>query len=336
MVELLRYLEAHGFSCYIVSGGDRDFMRPITAEYYGIPPERVVGSAVGLSYDADSAEVRYGSAFDFMDDGPMKPVRIWTRIGRRPILAAGNSNGDIEMLRYTQGSQDSLALLIHHDDDSGRGDAPYDAGAELALAAAAEHGFHGRQRARRLVDACSCRRPRAPRDGVSPHCDIGISAAARRDETADWFAPTLHGYRREWIGPDVLAGLAAGAVVVPQGMAYATIASLPVQIGLYSCMVPMLVYALLGGSRAMSVSTTSTIATLTATTLVSAGVAAGSDDAVRDLTTLTLLVGVILLLARLLRLGAIVENINKSTHPRHPDRGGRDRRRRAAADAARR
>ncbi|SDR90866.1 SulP family inorganic anion transporter [Microterricola viridarii] len=128
-----------------------------------------------------------------------------------------------------------------------------------------------------------------------------------------WFAPTLRGYRREWIGPDVIAGLAAGAVVVPQGMAYATIASLPVQIGLYSCMVPMLVYALLGGARAMSVSTTSTIATLTATTLVSAGVAVGSDDAVRDLTTLTLLVGVILLLARLLRLGAIVENINKST-----------------------
>lgn len=134
--------------------------------------------------------------------------------------------------------------------------------------------------------------------------------AARRRE---WFAPTLRGYRREWIGPDIIAGLAAGAVVIPQGMAYATIASLPVQVGLYSCMIPMLVYALLGGSRAMSVSTTSTIATLTATTLVSAGVAAGSDDAVRDLTTLTLLVGVILLVARLFRLGAIVENINKST-----------------------
>ncbi|KQW04819.1 acid phosphatase [Leifsonia sp. Root4] len=141
MVELLRYLEAHGFSCYIVSGGDRDFMRPITGEYYGIPPERVIGSAVGLSYDADSAEVRYGSTFDFMDDGPMKPVRIWSRIGRRPIFAAGNSNGDIEMLRYTQGSPDSLALLIHHDDDSGRGDAPYDAGAEIALAAASDHDF---------------------------------------------------------------------------------------------------------------------------------------------------------------------------------------------------
>lgn len=141
MVELLRYLEEHGFTCYIISGGDRDFMRPITAEYYGIPPERVVGSAVGLSYDADSAEVRYGATFDFMDDGPIKPVRIWTRIGRRPILAAGNSNGDIEMLRYTQGSPHSLALLIHHDDTADRGDAAYDSGAEKALAAATEHDF---------------------------------------------------------------------------------------------------------------------------------------------------------------------------------------------------
>lgn len=141
MVELLRYLEAHGFSCYIISGGDRDFMRPITSEYYGIPPERVVGSAVGLSYDAESAEVRYGATFDFMDDGPIKPVRVWTRIGRRPIFAAGNSNGDIEMLRYTQASPDSLALLIHHDDTSGRGDVPYDSGAERALAAAAGHDF---------------------------------------------------------------------------------------------------------------------------------------------------------------------------------------------------
>ncbi|MET1018885.1 MAG: HAD family hydrolase [Microterricola sp.] len=141
MVELLRYLEAHGFSCYIVSGGDRDFMRPITSEYYGIPPERVIGSAVGLSYDEKSAEVRYTTTFDFMDDGPIKPVRIWSRIGRRPILAAGNSNGDIDMLRFTQASRLSLALLIHHDDDSGRGDAPYDSGAELALAAASEHDF---------------------------------------------------------------------------------------------------------------------------------------------------------------------------------------------------
>ena len=141
MIELLRFLEVHGFTCYIVSGGDRDFMRPMTVEYYGIPPERVVGSAVGLTYDDEAMAVRYGSAFDFMDDGPEKPIRIWSRIGRRPLLAAGNSNGDVPMLRYVQGHPRSLSLLIHHDDDGGRGDAPYDTGAEEALAAASDHGF---------------------------------------------------------------------------------------------------------------------------------------------------------------------------------------------------
>ncbi|SFR69001.1 high affinity sulphate transporter 1 [Agromyces sp. CF514] len=125
--------------------------------------------------------------------------------------------------------------------------------------------------------------------------------------------PTLVGYRRGWLGPDLLAGLSAGAVVIPQAMAYATIANLPVQVGLYTCMVPMLVYAMLGGSRAMSVSTTSTIATLTATTLVAAGVASGSDDPIPDLMALTLLVGVLLLVARLARLGSLVENISRAT-----------------------
>ncbi|WP_310795985.1 SulP family inorganic anion transporter, partial [Herbiconiux daphne] len=128
-----------------------------------------------------------------------------------------------------------------------------------------------------------------------------------------WLFPTLHGYRRAWIGADVLAGVSAGAVVIPQAMAYSTIANLPVEIGLYTCMVPMLVYAAIGGSRAMSVSTTSTIATLTATTFVSAGVAAGSDDPTRALVTLTLLVGVVLVLAWVLKLGALVENINHAT-----------------------
>lgn len=139
MVELLAYLEANGFTCYIVSGGDRDFMRPMTVANYGIPPERVVGSAVGLSYE--HGEVRYSTTFSFMDDGPEKPVRIWSRIGRRPVLAAGNSNGDVPMLQYVQKHPSSLSLLIHHDDDTGRGDVPYDRGAEAALAGAAADRF---------------------------------------------------------------------------------------------------------------------------------------------------------------------------------------------------
>ncbi|MGF2948402.1 SulP family inorganic anion transporter [Microbacterium alcoholitolerans] len=128
-----------------------------------------------------------------------------------------------------------------------------------------------------------------------------------------WLLPTLAGYQRSSLAPDIVAGLAAGAVVVPQAMAYSTIANLPVQVGLYTCILPMLVYALLGGARAMSVSTTSTIATLTATTLVTAGVAAGSEDAAGTLMALSMLVGFALLAARLLRLGSLVENISSAT-----------------------
>ncbi|MGO4203453.1 SulP family inorganic anion transporter [Rhodococcus sp. TAF43] len=126
-------------------------------------------------------------------------------------------------------------------------------------------------------------------------------------------APTLAGYRRSWLRADVVAGLSAGAVVIPQARAYATIADMPVQIGLYTCMVPMIVYALLGGSRTASVSTTSTIATLTASTLIGAGIASGSDDAQTALMILTLMVGVILIAARVLKLGAIIENISEAT-----------------------
>lgn len=137
MLELLRHLEQHGFTCYIVSGGDRDFMRPMTEDYYGIPPERVIGSALGLTYDGAANAVKYGASFSFMDDGPEKPVRIWSRIGRRPLLAVGNSNGDLPMLRFAHtDGREGLSLLIHHDDDTGRGDSPYDKGAEEALAAA--------------------------------------------------------------------------------------------------------------------------------------------------------------------------------------------------------
>ena len=125
MVELLRYLEANAFTCYIVSGGGRDFMRPVTSALYGIPPERVVGSSVGLDYR--DGQLYTTAQPEFLDDGPMKPVRLWSRIGRRPILAAGNSNGDIEMLEFTRG----LRLLVLHDDPHREFD--YTAGAEKAL-----------------------------------------------------------------------------------------------------------------------------------------------------------------------------------------------------------
>jgi MFS superfamily sulfate permease-like transporter len=107
--------------------------------------------------------------------------------------------------------------------------------------------------------------------------------------------------------------VAAGAVVIPQAMAYATIAGLPVEVGLYTCMVPMVVYALIGGSRTLSVSTTSTVASLTGSTLLASSVAAGSDDPARALASLTVLVGVILLAARAFRLGTLVDNISEAT-----------------------
>jgi len=143
MVELLRYLEANHFATYIVSGGERDFMRPMSTSYYGIPPERVIGSSTGLQYveDESGGDVLYGASFAFFDDGPEKPVRIWSRIGRRPILATGNANGDLPMLRFVQRHPRSLSLLIHHDDDTGRGDTPYTSGADQAMEAAEQHGF---------------------------------------------------------------------------------------------------------------------------------------------------------------------------------------------------
>jgi hypothetical protein len=91
MVELFRYLEAHDFTVYIASGGDRDFMRPVAGDLYGVPPERVIGSALGLTYRAQDGrgDLLYKSEMDFFDDGDEKPVRIWSRIGRRPILSIG-------------------------------------------------------------------------------------------------------------------------------------------------------------------------------------------------------------------------------------------------------
>lgn len=138
MIELLRYLERYGFATYIASGGDRDFVRPIAPDMYEIPPERVIGSSLGLTYldRGDHPDLLYKSALDFFDDGPQKPIRIWSRIGRRPILSVGNSNGDVPMLSFTgRRDQSSLRMLIHHDDPEREFD--YTAGAENALTEAA-------------------------------------------------------------------------------------------------------------------------------------------------------------------------------------------------------
>ena len=119
MVELLRFLESHGFTCFIASGGSRDFMRTVTHELYEIPPQRVIGSSNGLQYadDEHGGSLSYLAQPDVFDDGPVKPVRIWSRIGRRPILAGGNSNGDIPMLRFAGGKdRPALRLLVLHDD----------------------------------------------------------------------------------------------------------------------------------------------------------------------------------------------------------------------------
>ena len=130
MVELLRYLDANGFSSYIASGGGRDFMRPISDELYGIPRDRVIGSSTALDY-RDGTIMRKPEA-DVLDDGPEKPVRIWSRTGRRPILAAGNSNGDIAMLDFTRHEdKPTLRLLVLHDDDER--EFAYTAGAEESL-----------------------------------------------------------------------------------------------------------------------------------------------------------------------------------------------------------
>jgi phosphoserine phosphatase len=134
MVELLRYLEANGFATYIASGGDRDFMRPVAGGMYGIPPERIIGSALGITYSSEGGQyaLMYKGAMDFFDDGPEKPIRIWSRIGRRPILAFGNSNGDVPMLAYAgSDSLPALRMLLLHDDSEREFD--YVAGAEQAI-----------------------------------------------------------------------------------------------------------------------------------------------------------------------------------------------------------
>ena len=119
MLELLAYLRANGFKTFIVSGGGIEFMRPWTEKIYGIPPEQVVGSSGGLKY-----EIRDGKPvlvklpeIAHNDDKDGKPVGIQRHMGRRPIFAAGNSDGDLQMLQWTAaGTRPNFCLYIHHTD----------------------------------------------------------------------------------------------------------------------------------------------------------------------------------------------------------------------------
>jgi phosphoserine phosphatase len=142
MVELLGYLEANGFANYIVSGGGRDFMRPVSQEVYGIPRDRVIGSTATFEYTSDDrgGTITHKAEADVLDDGPQKPIRIWSRTGRRPLIAGGNSNGDIPMLDFTQHpGKPSLRLLVLHDD--GQREFAYTSGAEQALERAGKSGW---------------------------------------------------------------------------------------------------------------------------------------------------------------------------------------------------
>jgi phosphoserine phosphatase len=142
MVELLRFLEENGFTVFIASGGNRDFMRGFAADIYGLPPERIIGSSNELAYveDESGGAVVYQERPDIFDDGPAKPVRIWSRIGRRPLIAGGNSNGDIPMLRWAGGAdRPGLRLLVLHDDAEREFD--YVKGAEKSIEQARADGW---------------------------------------------------------------------------------------------------------------------------------------------------------------------------------------------------
>jgi len=119
MLELLGYLRGHGYKTYIVSGGGIEFMRPWTEAVYGIPPEQVIGSSIKTKFEMQNGKpaLMRLPELNFIDDKEGKPVAINQHIGRRPIAAFGNSDGDLQMLQWTgAGEGKRFALYVHHDD----------------------------------------------------------------------------------------------------------------------------------------------------------------------------------------------------------------------------
>ncbi|WP_425515852.1 HAD family hydrolase [Rhizobium laguerreae] len=120
MIELLAYLRANGFKTFVVSGGGIEFMRPWAEKVYGVPPEQVIGSSIKTEFrmQDDTPTLFRLPEINFIDDKAGKPVGINQQIGRRPIAAFGNSDGDLEMLQWTTmaGGPARLGVLIHHTD----------------------------------------------------------------------------------------------------------------------------------------------------------------------------------------------------------------------------
>jgi len=118
-LELLDYLRAHGFTVFIVSGGGSDFVRALSMEAYGIPPHQVVGSSLESTFEMSEGKpvILKQPGMNFINDKEGKPVGIHQYIGQRPVLAVGNSDGDLQMLQYTTiGNAPALGILIRHDD----------------------------------------------------------------------------------------------------------------------------------------------------------------------------------------------------------------------------
>jgi phosphoserine phosphatase len=133
MRELIALLKNHGFTVYICSAGGRDFVRPVAEQMYGVSRECVIGSATTLEY-RDGHVYRARDVEQPIDDGPGKPVHIWSRTGRAPLLAGGNADGDTAMLETAR-----FGMLIHHDD--AEREFAYDVGAERALAEATKRDW---------------------------------------------------------------------------------------------------------------------------------------------------------------------------------------------------
>ena len=148
MLELLGLLSRNGFSCWIFSGGGTDFMRVWAAEVYGLPPHRVIGSVGETEFrnGTGGPELVKTATIQIVNDGPQKPISIHRHVGQRPILAAGNTDGDLAMLEWAAASPHrTLELVVHHTDGvreyAYERDPILGAGTEQIQAAAAKHNW---------------------------------------------------------------------------------------------------------------------------------------------------------------------------------------------------